>query len=244
MNRSIAALLIFVLMLLTRPLRAQEYQVGSRSAFISSGSSTTVTYAGIFCQNGGASPLTCLLSSTPAAGNAVSGGFMFFGSSITISSISDGGSTYSTEATYLNGTSFGSFMFYTCNYAGSSSTITITYTGPGSIYGGAVAASGNRTTGCVDGYNKAQGTSAGTTWTSGTVATTNAHDMLVGLGTNDCASSGLTAGTDGQGNAFGIRASNANAAGVETVNETATNTYSASMSGPSCIWNMEVMAIQ
>ena len=38
MNRSIAGLLIFVLMLLTRPLRAQDYQVGARSSFLNGAS--------------------------------------------------------------------------------------------------------------------------------------------------------------------------------------------------------------
>lgn len=42
MNKSIAALLIFVLMLLTRPLRAQDYQVGQRSSFVASSSNPSV----------------------------------------------------------------------------------------------------------------------------------------------------------------------------------------------------------
>ena len=205
---------------------------------------TTVTYASNFCQTSGSSPVGCLLNSTPTAGQAVEISYMFFGTSLTISSVSDGGSTYVQEGTYLNGTSFGSGMIYTCNYAGSSSTVTLTFTGPSTLYLSGVVATGNRTSGCVDGYNKAQGTSTGTAWTSGTVTTTNPHDMLIGSGTNDCASSGLTAGVDGQGNSYTLRASNANAIGVETLNEVATNTYSASMTGPSCIWNMEVMAIR
>ena len=139
----------------------------------------------------------------------------------------------SANGNYANGSTYVTSLWYTCNYTaltGSGKTITVNMNSSTSsfIYAAAVDLTGNTqtSTGCNDGYNHAQSTSANTAVLSGTIATTNAHDLVVEFQGNNTGGT-TTAGTDGQGHSMTLRSDSAGVADMSTVSESATNTYSA-----------------
>jgi len=210
---------------------------------------TTVTYQNYCDGSNNEAVGTCTLAGTPSAGNAVVG-IVWMAQGGTLTSVCDGtgtggctgSSTYTINPKYSNGSAFASYTFYTCNYSGSSH-LSLTFDTSRSYYVVGVYASGNSTSSCSDGYNKAQGTSAGTAHTSGTITTANANSLLVGLVSNDSGGT-YTAGVDGQGNNYTARANKLGVVMVETRTASATNTYSASATGPNAVWNAEIIAIK
>lgn len=255
---SIAILLLLATSLFAIPSGVQQIvQTHALTA-----SPTTVTYA----TNGntiGSSLTTNVLTLTwsataPSAGNAVALVTSWASTATSITSVGDGtgtgqttgSSTYTCQPTYANASNFNSAVCYTCNYAGVSGSgkgLAITFSGtPSSFaYGAAVYMTGNTTSGtnCSDGYNKAQSTSNGTAVLSGTIATTNAHDLLVGFQGNNTGGT-TTAGADGQGNTMTLRSNASGVADVETFSESATNTYSAAFTISSSKWNGMVMGFK
>lgn len=232
--------------------------IGGKAGFgggVSGGGATTVTWTNAFCNiSGGAANETCTIGNgTLSNGNAVILGMFLFSTTDTILGVCDGtgtngctgSSTYTIQPVYINGANFESYVIYTCNYQGTNGgVVNVHQSGTGGMYGGVVVATGNSTSSCSDGYNKAQSTSAGTAYQSGTITTTNAHDLLVAVGTNNSGASGFTNGTDGQGNTYTTGAATANVAYVGVLAESATNTYYGSVTGPSSPWNMEVIGIK
>lgn len=224
----------------------------------SSGGSTTVTFtSGGNCTGfDSAAAVACFwLNNAPSSGNGVVL-LLFTPSGDTISSVCDGtgtnqctgSSTYQSEPAYSNvGSGFQSQVWYTCNYQGvSGPSQTVTMVTNGSyIYALGLYMSGNTTTGtnCIDGYNKAQSTSAGTTATSGTITTTNAHDLFVGLSSQGYCSGDFVAGSDGQGNTM-TQIDIRNVISTQYFNESATNTFSATTTMSSCTWNEEAVAFK
>jgi hypothetical protein len=201
---------------------------------------TTVTYSA-YCNGDGTG---CTFSAAPSAHQAVVIDVWQLAGD-TITTVCDGtgtggctgSSTYTSITKYVQG-AIASQIWYTCNFAGSTN---ITITGVTSGYTTGVVATGNITSSCSDGYNKAQGT--GTAALSGTITTTNAASLLIGFATNDVGGT-ATAGNDGNGHSLVERAERSGANNVATYNETSTGTYSASYTVPSSNWNMEVIAIK
>lgn len=190
------------------------------------------------------------IASSPTAGSAVVG-VVWISTTNSVVSVCDGtgatgctgSSTYTINTKYNNASNFASVSFYTCSYAGTADNITITLTAGGSVYSNGISATGNSTTACSDGYNQAQSTSAGTAYQSATITTTNAQSLLVGLFANGCGGT-YTAGTDGQGHTYTLRASNSGVTGAETLGALSTGTYYAAATGPNCVWNAAVMGVK
>jgi hypothetical protein len=246
-------LLLGIVVLLTPALGAWRHV---NVLYNKGGAATTVTYSGIVCGlSGGSTTETCNPGSTPTTGSAVVGFVFILNQSSTLTSVCDGtgangctgSSTYTIKPIFTLGSASETYAFFTCNYVGTGTTGTLTFvqTAAQGMYGEFITATGNTTTGtaCNDGYAQAQNTSAVTTYTSGTVTTTNAHDLLVGMFGAQSASA-FTAGTDGQGNTYTARDSSAGAVMIETLAESATNTYSASATGSSSTYNAMVFAIK
>lgn len=247
---------LLAILLLSAPLWAQ-IQVGVLSPGASAPPPTTVTYVSSCHGNGAASSIACSSwGAAPTAGKQIVG-VTWLPTSVNLTGVCDGtgtggctgSSTYTILTEYSNSPNFHSYVWYTCNYAGTAAggDITLTYSGSASgSYTAAVSASGGTTTGtgCNDGYNKAQSTSATTAWQSGTVATSNANDLMVGLFSNACGVASFTAGQDGAGNTYTARVNDTNVVNVQTLAETATGTYYAAATGSSCQWNAEIFAIK
>jgi hypothetical protein len=213
----------------------------------SAGGGTTVTYASNGAGSNNANPAHLIFAVQPSAGRVVAG-VVWLPNGTTLASIADGGSTYTIKPVYANGANFNSYTFYTCNFAGTSGDISLTLSGAAQFYVAGISASGNSTSSCEDGYNKAQDVSGAptTTWTSGTVTTTNSADLLIGLFTNECGVADFTAGTDGSGHSYTYRIDQTLVSVVETITASATGTYSASGSTTTtgCKWNAEILAIK
>lgn len=158
-----------------------------------------------------------------------------------------GSDTFTIEPAFVNGSAFKSWVFFNCNSTAPSANLTISFTGTASFSDVTIHQVGSQFTGsaggCVGGYNKAQSTSAGTTYTSGTLTTTHGNDLLIGLPSNGCGGSAYTAGVDGQGHTYTMQSSNNGVVGLESFQETTNNIYSASVTGPSCAWNMEILDV-
>jgi hypothetical protein len=146
---------------------------------------------------------------------------------------------------YANGSNFSSQVFYTCNFTGSTH-LTLNLDTTRQYYVAAVSITGNSTSLCSDGYNKAQSTTgSSTSLLSGTVSTTNAGDLMIGLFTNECGGETWTSGQDGSGHTYTQRADVSGVVMIQTLSQSATGTYSAAATfNAACRWNAEVMAIK
>ena len=229
-------------------------------------SGTTPVYVGGCNGSSTAQNAQCIWQGTkPSSGNALFGTiWIAYAGSVT--SVCDGdvtsgdptgctgSSTYygTTDLTsfpaYTNGTHFKSVSFFTCNfsgYTGSNAQLTVRLDSSRSFYIVTAIASGNSTS-CKDGYNKAQATSGTNSPVSGTIVTTNAGDLMVGLMTNNCGGAAYTAGQDGQSHTYTSRQQSNGVVLAETLSENATGTYSAAATGPTCTggWNAEVFAVK
>lgn len=227
------------------------------------GGGTTPTYSTQCNGQATSQNAVCNYAVRPSSGNALVG-IIWVGNGGSVTSVHDGtGTDGSTGAnstwygstnvagtfpTYCNATNFCSVLFYTCNYAGSNTTnATINLDSSRSYYVAGAIVSGNSTTttACNDGYNKAQATTTGTTFTSGTVTTTNSADLMLGLLTNNTGAGVYSAGTDGAAHSYTIRQNTNNVAMVESLVEAGTGTYSASATyTTSATWNAEVFAVK
>ena len=254
MKRLIAALLISIFPALMQGQMLQAV-VGQQA---NAATPTTVTFiTNGWCNGnaGGNSTLCNWTSTAPAAGKGVVIGIMLFNSGQSVTSVGDGtgtnqltgSSTYTCNSIYNNGTNFSSEVCYTCNYQGvSGSGKSVTILGSEQLYVYGISMTGQTTsgTGCSDGYAHGQSTSAGTAMLSGTITTTNAHDLLIGFAANNCGSSPMTAGTDGQSNTMTMSGQQSNVAGIEYLAESATHAYQPSATTGSCKWNLEAMAFK
>jgi hypothetical protein len=211
---------------------------------------TTVTFVNV-CDgsNGGVTSGDCSWTGTPSAGNAVAFVVWTSASVTSVTAVSDGGSTYTAAngGAYANSTNFKSWVFYTCNYAGSGTGINFTFSGSTDFHAAGFYASGNTTTGtaCNDGYAHNQNTTGSTapTTSPNTITTTNANDLLIGFETNGCGSA-ATAGVDGQGHSYTLRQDTTGVSAVETLSATSTAAYVATATIASCQWNMEAIALK
>lgn len=215
------------------------------------GAGTTVTFSNVCAgSNGGVTSGACTFVGTPVAGNAVAL-IVWTNSSITsVTAVADGGSTYTAAngGAYANATNFKSWVFFTCNYAGTGIPISFTFSGTTDFYTAGIYATGNTTTStnCNDGYNHNQSTSATTAATTSpnTITTTNAHDLMVGFSSNACGGAAATAGVDGQGNSYTLRQDQTGVVSAETLSESTIAAYIATATVVSCQWNMEALSIK
>lgn len=195
------------------------------------------------CQNsdGGSTTVTCPMGGTPTAGHLLIGAVYFTPNTLTVSSISDGGSTFTTKTKVNIDGDFGSVAFVACNAASTGATITITLSGTsGSTATFIGDYSGNATSSCDDGFNS--GTGTGTAALSGSVVTTNTTNLIVGIGAS--LDDITVAGTDGNGHSMTLRGTGW-AIRVEDVNVSATETATANATiGSSQPWVMYVWAIK
>ena len=233
---------ILALLLLCASICPQEPSGG---VTVSPSGGTTVTFAtGKTC---GGSTGCSWVGTTPSAGQAqIVSAWGSTTLTITGSNVSDGmGSVFTCNTVYLNATNFASVTCYTCNSVGGGN-ITLSPTLGTTSYVAGIAAAGNSSTGCIDAYNKNQSTSNGTALSCTALATTtNTHDLLVGLMTNNTAASTYTAGTDSQGNTMAIQQNTSQVAMIETFNETTLAAFNPLATyGAGAKWNDECMAIK
>lgn len=231
-------------------LRANPQYVFAGFRAPSGGTPTTVTYAS---QNCAGTSADCTFSNVTL--HNFLGGVVGRGNTTdTLTSVCDGSgtggctgsSTYTIKPVYKNGSSFESYVWYTCDAQNAGSNIVVQFTWSGGTGGYSVGdeGTGNSTTGCEDQFAQGQGAS-GTTYTSGTTATTtNANDLLLGFIMSWSGASALSAGSDGQGNTMTLDTNSSNVAGVEHYNETAKAAYAAAASGPNAAWNMHTLAVK
>jgi hypothetical protein len=236
-------------------LRAQQSELLLCGQGAPKPSGTTVIYASLQCAAGNScnnSPATAA-----TAGSAIVQAIFSGGTSLTMGTVCDGtggptyctgGSSYNIEPTTTNGAGspFKTDLAYSCNSAQNSDFTLWTPSGGSIGFSAGIYGSGNTTTstGCNDGYATVNVvTSATTSYTTNSVTTTNAHDLLVALFVNNSGGT-CTAGADGQGHTMTVQASSYGVVCVETYNETATATYTATMTGPNAPYNGYLIAVK
>lgn len=252
------SLLAILLLLFPLPLAAGEpiqlalttgvQAVVGSSAAAAAGTSPDYQ-AGCGNSSGGATELICDFTTNPSAGDAIFG-IIWTTTARTVSSVCDGtgagactgGSTY-TLSEYSNSTNFKSTIFYTCNYQGSTDP-TVTYDSSASTYAVAVHIK-NGSASCVDATTRAQSTTNGTTFDSGTIVTTNNEDLLVGLFANDCGAGTYTAGNDGDGHSYTLQVHNNQVVMAETYARATTGTVKATATySTGCKWNAHIYGVK
>jgi hypothetical protein len=225
------------------------------SATFTIGTPTTVTYAGQYCTGGGGNTCAMTPGSDAPGGDAIVAAIYSGGSNLAFGTVCDGtggpnyctgGSSYNIEPVVLNGSVFASNLAYTCDSAAKSNWTQLTPSTGAIGYSSGIVATGNTTTGtaCNDGYATPNVvTSATTSYTTNSVTTTNAHDLLVAVFVNDAGGT-CTAGTDGQGHTMTVQAASYGVVCVETYNETTKATYTATMTGPRAPYMGYLIAIK
>jgi hypothetical protein len=215
---------------------------------------TVPQYGGVQAASSGTSPMQFAISgSAPVAGTMILGIISQAGTTGNVTKVCDGtgsdgctgSDTFTILSAYVNGTNFSSTIFYVCSAASATSAnLTISWTGSsGSSYAGAIEIWGAASSGCVGGHVQNKGAS-GTTYSisPSTLTPTSTNSLMVGLSSNFNGNP-ITAGNDGQGNSYTLRANSTNVVGIETLAETSVQAYLATMTGPSTPWNMDAIVI-